>query len=60
MPGVKCAMPYIPDIHLIPSCPQCSAQMKLVRVIPVDEGLEDRTFVCLKCHHVDTWGFNTI
>jgi hypothetical protein len=23
-------------------------------VAPADEGLEDRTFECLKCHHIDT------
>jgi transposase-like protein len=49
--------PYIPDIHLMPACPKCSAQMKLVRATPADEGLEDRTFKCLKCRHVDTWIF---
>jgi hypothetical protein len=54
---LKCAILYIPDIHLMPACPKCSAQMKLVRVMPADEGLEDRTFKCLKCNHVDTWIF---
>jgi transposase-like protein len=60
MPELKCAITHIPDIRLMPACPQCSAQMKIVRVTPTDEGLEDRTFACLKCHHVDTWVFKTI
>jgi hypothetical protein len=54
---MKCAIPYVPDIHLMPACPKCEAQMKLMRVTPADGGLEDRTFQCLKCHHVDTWVF---
>jgi hypothetical protein len=57
---LKCAIPSVPDIHLMPACPKCSAQMKLVRVMPADKGLEDRTFQCLKCHHVDTWVFKII
>ena len=39
---------------------KCSAQMKLMRVTPADEGLEDRTFECLKCHHIDTWIFEAL
>jgi hypothetical protein len=60
MSELKCAFPYNPDIHLMPACPHCSAQMKLMHVTSTDEGLEDRTFECLKCHHVDTWVFKTI
>jgi hypothetical protein len=57
MRELKCAIQSIPDIHLIPTCPKCSAQMKIMHVTPTEEGLEDRTFKCLKCHHVDTWIF---
>ena len=60
MPELKCAIRCIPDMYLMPAYPQCSAQMKMVRVTPADEGLEDRTFECLKCHHVGTWVFKTI
>jgi len=60
MPKLECAIPSFPDMHLMPACPQCSAQMKIVRVTPADEGLEDRTFECLKCHHVGMWVFKTI
>ena len=60
MPKLQCGIPSIPDIHLMPACPKCSGQMKLMRVTPADEGLEDRTFECLRCHHVDTWVFKII
>jgi len=59
MPKLECGIPYIPDIHLIPACPQCSAQMKIVGVTPADGGFEDRTLECL-IHHVGTWVFKTI
>ena len=40
-------------------CRQCAIQMKLVSVIQVDEGLEDRVFECPKCHERDTRVFNS-
>jgi hypothetical protein len=60
MPKLKCGIPSFSDIHFLPACPKCSAQMKIVHVTPADEGLEDRTFECLKCHHIDTWVYETV
>jgi transposase len=42
------------------TCPKCSAKMKIVRVTATEEGLEDRTFECPKCHHVDTRVFKAL
>jgi transposase len=44
---------------LLPACPKCSTQTKIVRVTPTEEGLEDRTFECPKCHYVDMFVFKT-
>jgi hypothetical protein len=52
-------IPYLPNFHLMPACSRCSAQMKMVCVTRTDEGLEDRTFECPKCHHVDMLVFET-
>ena len=52
-------IPYLPNFDLLPACPKCSAQTKFVRVTPTEEGLEDRTFECPKCHYVDTFVFKT-
>jgi Zn finger protein HypA/HybF involved in hydrogenase expression len=40
-------------------CRECAIQMKLVSVTQTDEGLEDRTFECPKCHERDTRVFNS-
>ena len=39
-------------------CRQCGIKTKLVSVTPADEGLEDRTFECPKCHERDTLIFS--
>jgi hypothetical protein len=39
-------------------CRQCATKTKLVSVTPADEGLEDRTFECPKCHERDTLIFS--
>jgi hypothetical protein len=39
-------------------CRQCATKTKLVSVTPADEGLEDRTFECPKCHERDTLVFS--
>ena len=36
------------------------AQMKIMRVTPMEEGLEDRTFECSKCHEMDTLVFSAV
>jgi hypothetical protein len=38
----------------VTQCRECAIQMKLVSVTQTDEGLEDRTFECPKCHERDT------
>jgi hypothetical protein len=44
----------------MPACRQCGAQMKVIRVTPMEEGLEDRTFECPKCHEMDTLVFSAV
>jgi hypothetical protein len=34
--------------------------MKIIRVTPMEEGLEDRTFECPKCHETDTLVFSAV
>jgi len=39
----------------VPSCPNCGAQMKPVRIIPRVGGLPELTvFQCAPCNHVET------
>jgi hypothetical protein len=34
--------------------------MKIMRVTPMEEGLEDRTFECPKCHEMDALVFSAV
>ena len=34
-----------------PSCPSCTALMRLVEITPEKEGYDRRTFECPKCKH---------
>jgi uncharacterized Zn finger protein len=40
---------------VLPSCPQCSEQMELARTVPFKAEIEDRTYECPKCGHVEAW-----
>jgi hypothetical protein len=46
-------------LDIMTECRQCAMQMKLVSVTQADEGLEDRTFECPKCHERDTLVFSS-
>ena len=60
MPRPNHHIPHPPHFHLMPACRQCGAQMKTIRVTSMEEGLEDRTFECPKCHGMDTLVFSAI
>jgi hypothetical protein len=47
-------IPILPNVSLRPACPECSTLMRLVALVPRGDGLEDRTFDCPMCHHVET------
>jgi hypothetical protein len=34
--------------------------MKIIKVTPMGEGLEDRTFECPKCHEMQTLVFSAV
>jgi len=34
--------------------------MNIIRVTPMEEDLEDRTFECPKCHEMDTLVFSAV
>jgi hypothetical protein len=34
--------------------------MKIIRVTPMEEGVEDRTFECPKCHEMATLVFSAV
>jgi len=60
MPRPNHTIPHLPHFHLMPACRHCAAQMKIIRVTPMEEGLEDRTFECPKCHEMDTLVFSAV
>jgi transposase-like protein len=37
-----------------PYCPRCHTRMKLVRILPVPDREESRTFECAKCNFTET------
>ena len=39
-------MPAAAPKPLLPACPECSTGMRVVSVIPREDGIEDRTFDC--------------
>jgi hypothetical protein len=47
-----------PDPELLPiqrpRCPRCQMHMVTTAVSPDAQGYENRTFECLKCHHLET------
>jgi hypothetical protein len=51
-------MPRLPDVTLSaieqPRCGRCQARMKLVRIAPLADGSEQRTFECPKCDAVES------
>jgi exosome complex RNA-binding protein Csl4 len=51
-------MPNIPDVPLSsierPRCGKCFARMMLVRLAPLSDGSEERTFECPKCNAIET------
>ena len=51
-------MPKIPDVPLSsierPRCRKCLARMNLVRLAPLPDGSEQRTFECPKCDAIET------
>ena len=53
-------IPHPLHLRLMPACRQCGAQMKIMRVTPMEEGLEDLTFECPKCHEMDTLVFSAV
>ena len=50
-------MPKIPDVPLSsierPRCRKCLARMNLVRLAPLADGSEQRTFECPKCDAIE-------
>ena len=51
-------MPKASDIQLSsierPRCRKCFARMRLVRIAPLPDGSEQRTFECPKCNAIET------
>jgi hypothetical protein len=51
-------MPKTPDVPLSsierPRCGKCLARMNLVRLVPLGDGSEQRTFECPKCDAIET------
>ena len=50
MPRPNHPIPHPPHFHLMPACRQCAAQMKIIRVTPMEEGLEAPLFVPIARH----------
>jgi hypothetical protein len=53
---LKCAIPNT-EHSLHARLSKMLGAMKLIRLTPADEGLEDRIFRCLKYHYIDRWVF---
>jgi|ERR1700683_1370024 len=61
----KISIPIIPRVVQIPTCAECSAPMRLIKIgpyrpkhsIPIKADLEERTFECSECLYSENWIF---
>jgi C4-type Zn-finger protein len=53
----KPVMPIVTGLVQTPACSKCLAPMELARITPYTEGIEDRTYECPKCGHLESWVF---